>query len=212
MDWDFWILNSAYVLYVVSAIFKDMLRLRIVLFGATILYIVYGFVAPLWPLVYWNLAFGALQLYQILMLLKQRIGIDLSDEAEAVRVLMFGELDRPLFNLMWQAGSQRVYRAGETIIMYDEVVDELMLILEGEVDVFLPDQNPARPLQLGRLRLLGEMSAVSGGTARATVKARSLVRTRNWRQSELNKLGQDHPAIEKNALLVIGNELTRKVA
>lgn len=212
MDWAFWILNSAYIFYVASAVFKDMLRLRLVLFGATLLYILYGFVAPLWPLVYWNVAFGLVQGYQIFLLAKQRIGIDLNDEAEAVRVLMFADLDRPSFNLLWQAGIQKVYTDGEIIIEHGRAVDELMLILEGEVDVLPPGRDPDDPIQLGRLRLLGEMTAVSGGTARATVRARGLVRTRNWTLGQLDRLGKSNPEIEKNALMVIGNELTRKIA
>lgn len=211
MNWGFWVLNCAYVFYVASAAFKDMLRLRLVLFVATIFYIAYGFVETNWPFVYWNVGFGAVQLYQIWTLLRQRMGINLDEEAEAIRVLMFSGLDRPLFNVLWQAGQQNVYSDGETLIEYDEAVGQLMLILEGEVDVAPPNRPAESPIRLGRLRLLGEMSSVTGGTASATVTADGLVRTRNWRQVDLDKLGKDHPEIEKNALLLIGAELARKI-
>lgn len=212
MDWGFWVLNAAYLVYVASALFKDMLRLRFVLLMSTIGYIIYGFIAELWPLVWWNIPFGLVQGYQIFLLVKQRVGVNLNDEAEAIRVLMFSELERPEFNLFWQSGQQSIYRSGDTIIEYGQVVDHLMLILEGQADVYLPEQDPDDAIRLGRLRLLGEMSAVSGGTARATVKANGIVRTRNWQRAELDKLGKNNPAIEKHALLVIGNELTRKLS
>lgn len=211
MNWGFWILNAAYLVYVASALFKDMLRLRLVLLLSTIGYIAYGFIAELWPLVWWNIPFGLAQGYQIFLLLKRRMGVNLNEEAEAIRVLMFSELERPEFNVFWQSGYQTVYRSGDTIIEHGQVVDDLMLILEGEADVYPPDHKPDNPIRLGRLRLLGEMSAVSGGTARATVTANGIVRTRNWDRAQLDKLGKDNPAIEKHALLVIGNELTRKL-
>lgn len=211
MNWGFWAINAAYLVYVSSAMFKDMLRLRVLLFIATLLYIAYGLIEPLWPLVYWNIPFGIMQAYQIWVLVKQRIGINLDEEAEAVRVLMFSDLDRPLFNLMWQCGDQATYQDGETLIEFDTKVEHLMLVLDGEVEVRPPSRAPKDPLILGRLRLLGEMSAMSGQTARATVTANGPVRTRNWRQSELHSLGEQHPEIQKHALLLIGNELARKV-
>lgn len=213
MDWDvgFLILNGAYLVYLASAVFKEILWLRMALLLATLMYIAYGFIEPLWPLVYWNIAFGSMQIYQIWKLIKQRLGVKLDEEAEAIRVLMFSGLDRPMFNLLWQSGRQAVYRDGETLIEYDTQGEDLMLILEGEVDVRPPDRDPADPIRLGRLRLLGEMSAVSGQRTRATVTAKGLVRTRNWRQSDLEELGEENPAIEKHALLLIGTELARKV-
>jgi len=40
------VLNVAYVIYTVSAAFKDVFLLRVLLLAATVLYIVYGVIAP----------------------------------------------------------------------------------------------------------------------------------------------------------------------
>ena len=215
-DWALWdrlldggwlSLNMAYLVYAVSGLFRDMLRLRLTLLLATLLFIIYGVVAEIWSVFWWNLPVGAVHTWGIWMLLKQRRSVNLDAEAEAVRTLLYPDLDRVAFNLMWHAGEERSV-SNEVLIRRDEPVDELLLILDGDVDVDVRDDLVVR---LGRLRIVGEMSSVTGSNATATVTANNNVRLRAWNKEKFARLIEEHPEIERAHLRAIGHELTRKL-
>ena len=215
-DWALWdrlldggwlSLNMAYLVYAVSGLFRDMLRLRLTLLLATLLFIIYGVVAEIWSVFWWNLPVGAVHTWGIWMLLKQRRSVNLDAEAEAVRTLLYPDLDRVAFNLMWHASEERSV-SNEVLIRRDEPVDELLLILDGDVDVDVRDDLVVR---LGRLRIVGEMSSVTGSNATATVTANNNVRLRAWNKEKFARLIEEHPEIERAHLRAIGHELTRKL-
>ena len=215
-DWALWervldggwlSLNLAYFVYAVSGLFRDMFRLRLTLLVATMLFIIYGVVAEIWSVFWWNLPVAAVHSWGIWQLLKQRRAINLDAEAEAVRTLLYPDLDRVSFNLMWHTGDERTV-SNEVLIRRDEPVDELLLILDGDVDV---DVRDGLVVRLGRLRIVGEMSSVTGSDATATVTANSNVRLRAWNKEKFAQLIDDHPEIERAHLRAIGHELTRKL-
>lgn len=209
MIWDAgWLsLNAAYLVYAVSGLFRDMLRLRLMLLGATALFIIYGAVAGIWSVFWWNLPVAVVHSWAIWRLLQQRRSVDLDAEAEAVRTLLYPDLDRVAFNRMWHASEERVVN-DDVLITKDAPVDDLLLILEGEVDVDVRDDLVVR---LGRLRIVGEMSSVTGGNATATVRANGRVRLRAWNKAKFARLTEDAPEIERAHLRAIGQELTRKL-
>ncbi len=215
-DWALWdrvldggwlSLNLAYLVYAVSGLFRDMLRLRLTLLGATALFIIYGVVAEIWSVFWWNLPVATVHAWGIWMLLKQRRAVNLNAEAEAVRTLLYPDLDRVSFNQMWHASDEHTV-SNKVLITKGEPVDELFLILDGDVDVAVRDDLVVR---LGRLRIVGEMSSVTGGNATATVTANDNVRIRTWNKEKFARLLEDHPEIERAHLRAIGHELTRKL-
>lgn len=215
-DWALWdrlldggwlSLNMAYFVYAISGLFRDMLRLRLTLLVATMFFVIYGVVAEIWSVFWWNLPVGAVHIWGVWVLLKQRRAVDLDAEAEAVRTLLYPALDRVAFNLMWHASEERTV-SNEVLIRRNEPVEELLLILDGDVDVDVRDDLVVR---LGRLRLVGEMSSVTGSNATATVTANNSVRLRAWNKEKFARLIEEHPDIERAHLQAIGHELTRKL-
>lgn len=215
-DWALWdrvldggwlSLNMAYFVYAVSGLFRDMLRLRLTLLLATLLFVIYGVVAEIWSVFFWNLPVGAVHIWGVWHLLKQRRAVDLDSEAEAVRTLLYPDLDRVAFNIMWHASEERTV-SNEVLIRRNEPVDELLLILDGDVDVAVREGLVVR---LGRLRIVGEMSSVTGSNATATVTANNNVRLRAWNKEKFARLISEHPEIERAHLRAVGHELTRKL-
>ncbi|MEM7093463.1 MAG: cyclic nucleotide-binding domain-containing protein [Actinomycetota bacterium] len=207
-SWSWLSLNLAYLVYAISGLARDMLRLRILLLAATLFFIVYGLIEPIWSVVWWNLPVGFVHAWRIWILLQARRGIDLSAEAEAVRTLIYPDLDRTEFNLLWHQSEEREV-TDEVLIVKDQPVEELLMILDGNVEVDVRDDFV---VQLGRLRIVGEMSSVTGSNATATVRAVGTVRVRAWKKSRFENLLDEHPSIETAHLRAIGSELTRKLA
>lgn len=208
MNWGWVTLNLAYVIYAVSGIYKDMLRLRVVLLVATGLFIAYGIVADIWSVFWWNIPVAAVHLWQTWQLIQQRRGIDLDAEAEAIRTLLYPDLSRTDYNSLWHASHECMFSEGDVLIVASEPVEAVYLILDGEVDVEVSDDLTVR---LGRLRLVGEMSSVTGGDATATVTAVGAVRARAWTKAALASLLLDNAEVERAYLRAIGTELTRKL-
>lgn len=202
------LLNAAYATYAISGLFKDMLKLRIVLVIATVFFISWGFADGIWSAVWWNTPVGLVHLWQIWLLLKARIGIDLDDEAEAIRTLIFNGMDRVDFNTLWHAGTERSVSDGVLITKGHEV-NELMLILDGEVEVAVSDDYTVR---LSQYRLLGEMSSLTRAAASATVTPLGTVRLRAWDKDKLATLAAAHPTIDVALLRAMGQDVSRKLS
>ena len=157
---------------------------------------------------WWNLPVLAIHIYMIASLLQARRGIDLDDEAEAIRTLIFPSLDRSSFNTMWHCGETRTVAGDTVLIVKDQPVRELILIIDGEVDVDVRDDLTVR---LSQYRLVGEMTSLSGGNATATVTTNGPVNMRAWNKRALDECGAKHPEIELALLKAMGNEVARKL-
>jgi len=202
------LLNTAYLVYTVSGLFKDMLRLRLVWMVSTLFFMAHGLVDQLWPAVWWNVPVLLVHLYMVGSLLRQRRAIDLDEESMAIRTLVFPELDLVAFNTLWNAGTEHIARDDEVLITRDEEVRELFLILEGDVDAHVSDNFVVR---LGEYRLLGEVSSLTGANATATVTAVGNVRIRTWDKQVLAGFDATDPEIRTAILLAMGYEAARKL-
>ena len=207
MDSSWWLLNLAYAVYVVSPVFKDMLRLRLVLLGATALFIAYGVASGIGSVVWWNVPFGLVHLYQIGVLVKERTVGELPEDLEQVRQQLFPTLSPADFSELWELGEEVELLPNQTIIERGTDLSEVMLILDGAADVHLGDAI----LRLRPFALLGEMSLLTGEAASATVTASGPTTLRRWDRLELLLLGDRKPHVQQAALLLISRQLVRKV-
>lgn len=208
MDAAWWALNAAYAAYVVSPVFKEMLRLRLMALVVTILFIVYGFISGIHSIVWWNIAFGGMHLYQIGLLLRERMGVSLTDEDDELRQKLFPTLDAVEFNALWSLGTEHTLVANEVIVEAGAEVDQVSIVIDGAADVDLGDGR------FSRLRpdaLIGEMSLLRGGPACATVRASGPTVVRSFNHTALLELGEARPVVKDAALILIGRQLAEKI-
>lgn len=202
------LLNVAYLVYTISALFKEILALRSMWLAATTLFMVYGLVESNLPFVFWNIPVAILHVWALWRLFQARRGIDLDDEAEAIHTLLFPSLDRVAFNQLWQWGRKRTVQDGEMLIVQGEEVAEMSLIMTGEVAVEINGEMSAR---LGHIRLIGEISTLRDSAATATVRAFGSAELRVWRKADLDKICTEYPEIEVALLTVMAREAARKL-
>ncbi len=204
---DLVLLNVAYAVYTASSIFSSIVRLRIVLLIATVLFIAYGVVADSFSLILWNVPFGVLHVYKLYELwnehrLNTRIG-----ENDAYRTLLFPSLSRVDFERLWSSGAQQTVSADSVLVAAGEHPTHVHLIVDGEAEVRTAD----RAIRLGRLSLVGEMSLLRGLPASASVAATVPTTTHAWEQGQLVALWEEHGAIREAFLLLIGRDLITKL-
>lgn len=205
------VLNIAYAIYVASAVVKKLFVLRIVLLFATAGFIVYGIVDEIWSLVGWNILFGGGHLWQLIKMIQERRNVDLDDEADAIRTLLFNDLDPVLFNRFWHLGNEIHPSDGQLLIKQGSADANLFLMLDGTIEI-TPAPTGYAAIHLGPLRFAGEMSNVSGDSANANVTARGRVRARAWDRSDLEALRSDEPEINSALVHAISRDVVRKLA
>lgn len=208
MDPAWWALNAAYAAYVVSPVFKDMLRLRFMALIVTVLFMTYGFISGIYSIVWWNIAFGAMHLFQIALLMRERMGVSLSKEDDQIRKKLFPTLDPVEFNALWSMGTERTLGPNEVIVEAGAHVVDMHLILDGAADV---DVGEGRLIRLRPLALVGEMSLVSGNVACATVRSAGPTTVRSFNHAALLALGETRPLVKDAALILIGRQLAEKI-
>jgi CRP-like cAMP-binding protein len=105
-------------------------------------------------------------------------------------VLLYDSLDKVEFHRLWALGEERHVGAGEMLITQAAPVRELMMILDGSVQIMFDGRHLN---ELGRLRFVGEMSTLSGADASASVIAEGPVRVHAWSTAALASLLQESP-------------------
>lgn len=202
------LLNSAYVFYAVSGMFKEILKLRVVLAMATVLFIGYGALSGIWSVFWWNLPVLAIHVWHIVTILIERNRVNLDDKARAVHTLLLPDLDLVAFSAWWNTGKNRTVNDA-TLTQQGVEVTELYLLIDGTVDIYVSGRQV---VALGTLRLIGEASTLTGSPASATVTTHGRADLRVWNKAELGELFAKRPEVESAFLRMAGQDLADKLS
>lgn len=202
-------LNGAYVLYVASSLFRNPLKLRVALIATSVAFIVYGIVSPIWSVVWWNLAFGLSHLVQLLRTVRDRMRVSLSSEDEAMRSLLFDDLDRLDFFTLWSVGHERTVDDSVHLCTEGEPQSTVAVVLDGTVDV---RRGGSVIKQMGPGRLVGERTFLGADIANADVVPSGKVRIREWDHDKLSALDQLNPNASRAFRNLVGRDLATKLS
>ncbi|MBT3783931.1 cyclic nucleotide-binding domain-containing protein [bacterium] len=200
-------INFSYFLYFIAFSLRDMLWLRMMVIMSCLSMVVYGVLSNIPTMIAWNLAFLLINGIQVIMLLLERRPVDLEEDMEKIYLTVFRALTRKEFLRLWEYGDERVV-TGQSLSVEGEGVGHLMFIRTGKAEVFRKD---AKLAELGDMQFVGEMSFLNASTAGATVKAAGEVLLHRWSHAQIGKLKHKWPAIHEKLLLILGQDLTRKI-
>ena len=110
-----YVLNGAYLLMFVGLAIRNMLVLRMILVSAQSMFIVFGLVTGNYVVLTWNALFFAINLFQIIVLFRQRAPVAIPEAVEDIYEDVFKEMTKREFLYFWQIGRERTY-AGEEVI------------------------------------------------------------------------------------------------
>lgn len=204
---DTFLINLGYGLMLMALIARDILWLRSILVTAQSCLSIYGWMIGNDMMMTWNAAFVLINSVQVIRIMMERRPITLSDEQEPIYQAVFSSLSRREFLVFWEMGSMKTKESG-TFVREGETPQELMLLVEGEVDVQSKGATLAR---LSRGQFIAEMSFISDMPASADVTVRSPSRYLAWSQQKLRSMRQVNPHLFIVLQGLLGKDLVGKI-
>lgn len=202
------LINGAYVIFLVAIIVKDILWLRIIMTVASFCFVGYAFLMESRSMQAWNVLFTAINLFQILRILRERRPVVLSPELKEIYSDCFRNMNRREFLTFWNFGMERDV-TDVLLCRQGQVPAELYYVLEGELEVLLDGRSVGR---LGRLNLVGEMSVLTRRAASADVRTLGKARIKAWPRTALDDLAALQPGFYEKIRVSMGEDLAQKLA
>jgi hypothetical protein len=179
-----YVLNAGYLFMLVALTIRNILFLRLILISAQGLFIGYNLVTGNYIVLMWNCLFLAINLYQVIDLLRKRRPVSIPEAIQDVYEDTFPEMSKREFLYFWRMGKATSHQGG-AIVEEGSPQEEVMLMLDGTAGVM---KNGRKIADLTRGSFVAEMSFLSGEAASADVVCDSPVKTITWSQENLRNL------------------------
>jgi len=179
-----YVLNAGYLFMLIALAIRNMLLLRAVLVSAQGLLIAYNLVTGNYVVLMWNCLFLAINLFQIIVILRRRRPVTIPEDIQDIYNDTFQEMSKREFLYFWEIGRETVHKKG-TIVSEGQAQDKVMLLLDGTAQVIQKGNVIA---ELSRGSFVAEMSFLSGDPASADVACRQPLTMITWSQENLNNL------------------------
>lgn len=202
-----YLVHFGYALQLVALLARDVLWLRSVLIAAQSVLAFYAFTRGLWPYVFWNLLFVAINIWWVTRLLRERRAVTLPQELRELHRRHFAALGPPEFLRLWREGD-RLSARDQRLVAEGTRPDALYFVLEGQVDVLRDGHLLAR---LGAGNFVAEMSLLTGEPTTADAVARGAVEYMSWPAARLERLRRDDPVFWTRLQSVLGHDLVEKL-
>jgi CRP-like cAMP-binding protein len=200
-------LNLAYLAYVTASLMPGGLKLRLALIVQSFMFIAWAIVSETPTTIVWNIAFSTANIWRAVRIVR-RNSVALSDEEESIRHRLFATLSRRDFLLLWSTGRSDTAPVGEQFSTEGAQMKDLVLLLDGEVDV---SSKRGLHRRRGAPTFIGEMSFFSRDAASADVVACTPVRYRRWNQDDLRNLQKLNNDCSTALQIALGRDVSNKL-
>ncbi len=215
MEWQIELSTSflvylAFVLGVLGFLARDELLLRLLMFAASMLYLVYYYhvtAAPLWDSLITTAILGGVNMAMIVVVVLERTTFSMSSENAALSrhfpVLTPGQFRRLL-------KCARLVAAAEAVVLTREAapVDRLWYVYEGGLRI----DKAGRVSRLDTAMFVGELAFLTGASASASVSVEAGARYLEWDARALRSLIDKSPGLRVALQAQFNADLVRKVS
>jgi CRP-like cAMP-binding protein len=211
MNYNVLFCHAASVLTAIAYLVKDILWLRLLTVLACICGILFNYLvpaSPLWEVIYWNLAFMAINIVQIAIIFRERSQVQFTEEERELYETIFKDFAPFEFMKLLRVGRWREAKTDAVLAAEGKDLEHVMLIYNGLVHVEVRGQKLA---QLKDGSFIGEMSFIAGGAATATVRAAQNTRYLAWSKRDLTDLLDRNPSMRFAMQTVFSTDLTKKL-
>lgn len=204
--------HIASILTMVAYLLRDILWLRLLTIiscfaGITFNYFVPA--TPLWTVIGWNAVFAVINIVQIAIILKERSGIDFTEEEKELYETLFQNFAPFEFMKLMRIARWQQAAPGEVVAVEGQVLDNVMMIYNGRLGVEKAGKQFAELLDGN---FIGEVSFISGGAATATVRALEPTRYLSWSKKEIEALLKRNPSMRLAMHGMLSSDLSQKLA
>ena len=195
MDWKDWIGTGSYVLLAASYLVTNMYWLRILAIIAITAEAIYFYIAgdsELWVGILWAGVFVVINIVQLVLLVRARMRVKLTEEETMLHKSAFGKLDHVNFGRLLSVGGWHDYRPGTELTRQYEPVEVVYLLVHGKALIDI-DGREVASIEPGAF--IGEMAFLDDGKASATVRAGDDCRCFSIPVEDLRDLVRKHDEI-----------------
>lgn len=203
--------HAASILTAIAYLVKDILWLRLLTVAACVCGILFNYLVPatpLWEVIYWNLAFMAINVVQIAIIFRERSRVQFTEEERELYETLFKDFAPFEFMKLLRVGRWREAKTDTVLAAEGQDLKHVMLIYNGLVQVEVRGQKLA---QLKDGSFIGEISFIAGGAATATVRAVETTRYLAWTKQDLTDLLDRNPSMRFAMQTVFSTDLTKKL-
>ena len=205
------LLHVANILYVVSYSVRDILWLRMISVVAMgLLCGVYGYRGAEGDTeaIYWQLAFIAINIVQIVRLVKERQPVNLTSVERRMHETALKSLSPQQVRRLMSKADWREVADGETIIDEGVQNQNLLLMTDGKARVTVSGKQVA---SLMGGQFVGEMSFLTGSKTSAKVAARGPVKFVAWTEEMLRETSEKDGGLGTALQAALGADLVWKL-
>jgi len=205
--------HLASILTMVAYLLRDILWLRLLTIlscfaGIAFLYMVPP-KGPLWQPIWWNVVFAIINIVQIAIIIKERTGIEFTEEEKELYETLFKNFAPFEFMKLMRITQWRQVAPGEVLATEGEPLSEVMMIYNGRLSV---ERSGTPFAELHDGNFIGEVSFISGGAATATVRAIEPTRYLAWSRKQFDGLLNRNPSMRLAMHALFSSDLSRKLA
>jgi hypothetical protein len=204
------LINLANFAFLLALSVRDVLKLRILSLAADVIVLPYYYFQhePLWPPIFWGVAFIIVNGIRIVMLILDRRPVILSHKEEELYRVAFGSIDKRDFLKMASLARWVDLLPGEIIIRRGHHISEAIVLISGETEAIFGDKTAFayRPGQL-----IGNVSAYSGLVSPMDVVARGAARLATWDLEKMRELTERRPELRTKLLQIMTADLAVKL-
>jgi hypothetical protein len=196
--------------YVVGAMIKNMLWLRVSMIVGCLIEILYAYwySPPIWLEIYWCALWLVVNSVQLIILVRERVSLKFDEDERWLYRTVFANFSELNFKKIMKLAQWRIFNPKDVLVEEGVVIEELMLVFHGNAIVESKGRNIAF---IRNGNFVGEMSFISGSTTCAKVTAQSETRCLIWKRNDLVSLMQKHPEIEMGLKSVFNVDLLLKI-
>ena len=204
------LVNLANFAFLLAFSVRDVLRLRVLSLAADVIVLPYYYFQhiPLWPPIFWGVAFIIVNGVRIVTLTLERRPVVFSDkEAELYRVA-FSSIDKREFLKLTSLARWFDLSPGEVIVKKGHHISEAIVLIAGETEAVLGGKTAFayRPGQL-----IGNVSAYSGLVSPMDVVARGPARVATWDLEHMREFTESRPELRAKLLQIMSADLAAKL-
>ena len=199
--------NVAAGLGFVAYLMTNVLWLRLILVAGAVVYMAAGLVLEIDSMIGWHVAYGLINLGQIvLLLLDQRI-TGLPEPVRALYSDRFSSIKPREFRRLIETNSES-FSGPCRLLKEGEENSRLMLITDGELQVV---KNKSEVYRLRPGDFVGELSVISGKPVNADVVALSDFRYVYWDKGDLSRLESRNLSLYNRFMMSVGRNIIEKL-
>jgi CRP-like cAMP-binding protein len=204
------LINLANFAFLLAFSMRDVLKLRVLAFTADVMTMPYYFFQykPLWPPIFWAVAFMIVNGVRIVTLTLERRPVVLSDREEELHRVAFGSIEKREFLKLASLVRWVTLSPGELIVAKGQQISSAIVLISGEIEAVLSDKTilAYRPGQL-----IGNVSAYSGLVSPMDVMARGPASLAVWKMEHIREFTDDRPELRARLLEIVNADLAAQL-